>query len=256
MKFQGRDNCIFNLQDFYQDRFAECFFSCFRLEGEKTIFLTNEHYQEIVNTKKSSFQPDIKLFEDEIYQIIQTTDQSTINIYFEQLREYRNATYPYNQSYIEQEFQGWNNQDPELYNLATLQKYIEFLNQLHKCFLKMADKHLKIYDEGKYNKQYANSPQLGKTEDYKTKIWFKVGLLFANGEMDKLKTQFNSNATQIAKHLNNTSYRPFISESISKTNESDKNIYANPNKLLKICNHCIENSIPMTDCFKKLAQPK
>ena len=76
-----------------------------------------------------------------------------------------------------------------------------------------------------------------KTKDYTKKIWFKVGLLFATGEMDKLITQFKSNATQIATHLGNKSFRPYISESISKTNDTDKNIFSSKKYCYKTYNN-------------------
>lgn len=93
-------------------------------------------------------------------------------------------------------------------------------------------------------------------DNYKNTIWFKVGLLFATGEMDKLITRFNGNATQIAKHLQNKNYRPFISESISKTNKNDKNVFSDQGKLLKIQKHCIENKILMIDSFTKQIKPE
>jgi hypothetical protein len=97
----------------------------------------------------------------------------------------------------------------------------------------------------------------GDVKDYQTEIWFRVGVLFANGEMDKLKKQFNSNGTQIAKHLGNKSYKGYINDTIGNTNKkSNKNILNYPGKLLKIYNHCIENNIPMIDSFKARIQPE
>ncbi|MES2138654.1 MAG: hypothetical protein V4511_03030 [Bacteroidota bacterium] len=97
-------------------------------------------------------------------------------------------------------------------------------------------------------------PQQTRTgDDYKTKAWFLVGILFATGEMDNLQIQFNKNATQIAKHLYNDrweKYRPYIGESASNTNDTDKNIFKRPQKLMDIYNHCIENDITMTEAFK------
>ena len=94
-------------------------------------------------------------------------------------------------------------------------------------------------------------PQPSKTQEiHKDKNWFKVGLLFATGEMDNLMKQFNMNATKVAQHLDSKSYRPYISESISNTNTTDKNIFSKPEKLKIIYRHCIENDIPMVDSFK------
>ncbi len=87
---------------------------------------------------------------------------------------------------------------------------------------------------------------------YKNSIWFKVGLLFANGEMGKLQLKHDNNATAIARELGNKNYRPYISETISNTNTTDKNIYANADKVLKIYNHCIENNISIIESFQQI----
>lgn len=94
-----------------------------------------------------------------------------------------------------------------------------------------------------------------QNEDIKNKLWFQVGLLFAKGEMEKLKTKYNNNATQIAKHLGNSSLRPYISESISKTNTTDKNVFANNDRLLLIRKYCEENNISIVNDFLKQIKP-
>lgn len=88
--------------------------------------------------------------------------------------------------------------------------------------------------------------------DFKTQHWFNVGLLFASGEMAKLKIEYSSNSTKIAQYLGNEKgLRPYISSSINeeKRPKSDKNIFSSPDKLLKIFNHCNENKIEMTTTF-------
>ncbi len=80
-------------------------------------------------------------------------------------------------------------------------------------------------------------------------LWFQVGLLFANGEMDKLINENNSNASEIARKLGNESLRPFISESISKTNVKDKNIFSSAKNMKIIIEHCKANNIKITNEF-------
>ena len=88
--------------------------------------------------------------------------------------------------------------------------------------------------------------------------WFKVGLLFASGEMETLKKQFKVgpnnviNCTGLAKKLygkNYEGFKSYISESIKNDKINDKNIFSDSEKLLKIYNHCINNKIKMTDTF-------
>jgi hypothetical protein len=102
-----------------------------------------------------------------------------------------------------------------------------------------------------------NAPPLTSVKDnFTTSNWFKVGLLFANGEMDILRTKFNNNATQISKHLYGDkwgSYRPYISESIAKT--TNKNIFSNQSKLQKINDYCISENIPRVEGFIKHLNP-
>lgn len=253
-KFQGRDNFIFNLHDFYKKDFAEKFFSCYRSENEKTIFITNESFQEDVHAMKISFQiDDFKLLEDEIYDIIQTRDQSSITIYFTQLEKYRNANFPYDQTFINKEFQNWNTADPELFSAELFPKYITFLNDLHHFFLTSIDTHLILYHKGQYDKQGTNLSQQSNTPMDKTQtIWFRVGLLFANGEMARLIKKHNRNYTKIAKELNNPSFRPYISESANNTNNTDKNIFSNISKMKAIKSYCEEQKIDIDEAFLRL----
>lgn len=105
-------------------------------------------------------------------------------------------------------------------------------------------------------------PKDGTQKDYTKNIWFKVGLLFANGEMAKLIEQYSingtANGTKIAEHLGNKSYKGFINETISNNlkNITDKNIFSNQKKLLKIKKYCDENNIVMVDSFLKLITSK
>lgn len=106
--------------------------------------------------------------------------------------------------------------------------------------------------------------EINKTEkDRKTikkvkedSYWFKVGLLFANGEMDillqKHKTGIASNYTAIAKELGNKNYRPYISESAAGTNKGNKNIFSIPWKVQLLEEYCEKHQIAIVDSFYEL----
>ena len=85
--------------------------------------------------------------------------------------------------------------------------------------------------------------------------WFKVGLLFATGEMEKMINKHNGNFTQIAKEIysdNWGSYRPYMSESVAERSANDKNIFHNLTKIKQIQDYCILNNIEMIDSFSSI----
>ena len=88
-------------------------------------------------------------------------------------------------------------------------------------------------------------------EGYKETNWFKIGLKFANGEMNNLLKSYNSNATKIAKHLGNEmGFRPYITESIgTKSKSSNISVYSDKNKMIKIIEHCKANNINVIPYF-------
>lgn len=92
-----------------------------------------------------------------------------------------------------------------------------------------------------------------KVKSEHSKLYFQVGILFANGEMDRLiekhKKDGMANYTAIARELGNKSFRPYISESMSGANKSDKNIFANMSKLNLIKEYCESNGIAVVDSF-------
>jgi hypothetical protein len=90
--------------------------------------------------------------------------------------------------------------------------------------------------------------------DYKKEAWFKIGLLFATGEMDALLLKFDSNGTQIAKNLGNKKgFRPYITESIGiNKSTSVKSVFSNKDKMNKIILHCEENNIQVVPSFLNL----
>lgn len=88
-------------------------------------------------------------------------------------------------------------------------------------------------------------------------LWFKVGIFFATGEMDILIKKHTEgedsvpNCTAISEELGNKSFRPYISESFSGTNENDKNIFSNEKKVQVILEYCNKNKIIVAESFIK-----
>lgn len=112
--------------------------------------------------------------------------------------------------------------------------------------------------------EHADSKDLGKVPatlidefKYKESAWFKIGLLFANGEMEDLLSKFNSNGTQIAEYLGNKQgFRPYITESIGiNKSTSEKSVFSNSGKMNKIILHCEQNNIPVVSSFLELLPP-
>lgn len=87
------------------------------------------------------------------------------------------------------------------------------------------------------------------------KLWFKVGLLFANGKMDVLFEENkvgNKNApsyTAIANKLGNKQFRPYISESYANTNIGDKNIFSQQKKIDVIITYCKQHNTAIVESF-------
>lgn len=111
---------------------------------------------------------------------------------------------------------------------------------------------LKHIDNLISTKNSSNQKILG-SEDYayKNENWFKIGLLFATGEMDKLRKDFDGVSTKIAKHLGNEKgYRPYISESLGvKSTISKKSVFSDRKKMEKIILHCEISNIPVIQHF-------
>jgi hypothetical protein len=109
-------------------------------------------------------------------------------------------------------------------------------------------------------KQFSQNQNI-ETDKHKKKendfIWFKVGLHFATGEIDSLILEHNSNATKISKVIFGEkwgSFRPYISESITRNNKNDKNIFNSQSKIKEIQKYCKENNITMIDSVSVLFQ--
>ena len=96
-----------------------------------------------------------------------------------------------------------------------------------------------------------------KKEVYET-LWFKVGLLFATGEIQKLLKKNNSNFTEVARQLGNKSYRVYItatSYNELEKGKQDKNIYSDQKKMQIIKKYCDDNKIEVCEDFLKKIIP-
>ena len=78
--------------------------------------------------------------------------------------------------------------------------------------------------------------------------WFKIGLLFANGEMDELRVTHSSNRA-IARSIGMPDSHPYISDSVANVPEGGKNIFVNQKYLDVIINYCEENGIRIVETF-------
>jgi hypothetical protein len=103
-------------------------------------------------------------------------------------------------------------------------------------------------------KERSDSKSTKKDVSEQSKLYFQVGLLFANGEMDRLIEKHKENGmpnfSAIARELGNKSFRPYISESFNGHRNSDKNIFANMKRLRWIKTYCDDNGIEVVDSFK------
>lgn len=110
-------------------------------------------------------------------------------------------------------------------------------------------------------KETARFEKTSTAKNNESKLWFKVGLLFANGSMDKyyntnktgIKTQYT--APKIAKELGNASYNKFILATMNNypidNPNANKNIFNSSDKMQKIINHCNELQIKVIEDFTK-----
>jgi hypothetical protein len=104
--------------------------------------------------------------------------------------------------------------------------------------------------------QESNKTHNGKLtlkEENEDKIWFKIGLHFANGDLDRLLHEYKkgtaSNYTAIAKELGNKNYRPYISESVHGIKRGNKNIFSIPEKVNYVEEYCEKHGITIVESF-------
>jgi hypothetical protein len=173
-----------------------------------------------------------------------------------------------------EEFPFFNNQDIELLTLPRYKDYtfekeqsrivysIQREFHLHAVFLEVqkiqAFINELLINEHNDSKELGTIPATLKEElKYKESAWFKIGLLFATGEMEDLLSKFNFNGTQIAEYLGNKQgFRPYITESIGiNKSTSEKSVFSNISKMNKIILHCEQNNIKVVSSFFELLPP-
>lgn len=106
-------------------------------------------------------------------------------------------------------------------------------------------------------KETSDALDTSKDETERT-LWFKVGKLFANGEMDSLLKKHSHynvpNCSAISRELENASFRVYILESLNARNENNKNIFSCKSKVSYIEDYCKNKNIPIVESFKKRAK--
>lgn len=108
----------------------------------------------------------------------------------------------------------------------------------------------RLFDEEERLSTNTQANNVDENTNHKNTLWFQIGLLFATGEMKVLLANHENNATHIAKNLGNRNLRPYITESVSKTNANDKNIFSSRKKMLYIIDYCDKSGIEVTDEFR------
>lgn len=99
--------------------------------------------------------------------------------------------------------------------------------------------------------------KIAKTQkNYYEYYWFKIGVLFATGEIYTLLEQNDSNSTEVAKFLGNKNLRPYISDSLGSNLKSDKNIFSSYDKMIKVISYCEENKLAIKQDFKSQLPPE
>lgn len=134
-----------------------------------------------------------------------------------------------------------------------------FLSQIKGYF-----EYLELYQKAIDKKQQLPPQQIDNKnpdEVYKTQNLFKVGLLFAKGEMNKYFTVNSKNETvmnneftapKIAKELGNDSYNKYILASINNyldKENGNKNIFNSFDMMTKIISHCKAENISVDAYF-------
>lgn len=86
------------------------------------------------------------------------------------------------------------------------------------------------------------------------RIWFKVGVKFADGTIFNLLKKHDNNFTRVANGINIKNSKVYISISMNNKEDvvnSDKNIFLNDNKIIYIIEYCKDNNITIDDRFKE-----
>lgn len=126
--------------------------------------------------------------------------------------------------------------DEKVFKELWLRNFIKIISKIAKNIRKIT----KIESEKKIAKTQKN---------YCEYSWFKIGVLFATGEMSNLLEQNDFNATKVAELLGNKNLRPYISDSLGSNLDSDKNIFSSHDKMIKIISYCEEKEFLIAPDF-------
>lgn len=148
------------------------------------------------------------------------------------------------------------NKEVTIFLVDPFDRYLYYTKKHEAIELMKFEKYL---IEQENNKIETNKPN----EDYKTTLWFKVGLLFAKGEMNKYFTVNGNNETimkdgftvpKIAKELGDKRYNKTILATINNYPHNNpngsKNIFNSRDKMSKIIAHCEAENINVDPYFK------
>ena len=106
-----------------------------------------------------------------------------------------------------------------------------------------------VWEYFKWLKSFALQVKNKRSFDIKNevKIWFRVGIKFATGEIDELIKKYESNPgpyySKIEREIGIKNSRNYISGSYLGTKKDDKNIFADETKVNQIKEYCIQNKI-------------
>jgi NACalpha-BTF3-like transcription factor len=158
-----------------------------------------------------------------------------------------------------------NNRSEQERLTKTFSLIIQFLSEIEKVQIKDTPNYPQfesaIIEEVKTQTKPQQYKIVSKDEKYKSQNLFKVGLLFATGEMNQYYTINNLNAIvlneglspfKIADELGNLSFEKYIlaSKQNYKVGENkSKNIFNNYGMMTKIINHCEAENKPIDSYF-------
>lgn len=122
---------------------------------------------------------------------------------------------------------------------------LENLQQSTEQKIEFLEYKLKDVSNNKTPQQSQPKP-INKTKDYKNTFWFKTGITLATGEAFNLYYKYKEDKghfTKLCLELGfEEKYRPYFSETINN-NDSDKNTFANKDKLQKLHKYLTENQL-------------
>jgi hypothetical protein len=131
--------------------------------------------------------------------------------------------------------------------------HVEECLKYYKYLIELRDENLLDNNKSFVSKKDSELKQPKNSKNYTDFTWFKIGLQFANGTVQELYRKYKGDAGQFKKITEELGFkktdRPYISETIQNSTKSDKNIFSNRKKMLKIIDHCHSNAIPVVQDF-------